>query len=114
MVSSARRRLECFRKAKATCSFFYPTQVLKRRVSAWAIKLRVNPKLVRVQAMRRKWGSCSVAGTVTLASDLVKEPEPFQDYVIVHELLHLRYPSHGRTFRALMNAHMPGWREAVR
>jgi predicted metal-dependent hydrolase len=30
--------------------------------------------------------------------------------VIVHELLHLRYPSHGRMFKALMSAHVPGWR----
>jgi predicted metal-dependent hydrolase len=60
--------------------------------------------------MRRKWGSCSSAGTVTLAADLVAQDERFQDYVIVHELLHLRYTSHGRMFKALMSAHVPEWR----
>ncbi len=77
---------------------------------AWAVKLRVNPRVVRVQAMRRKWGSCSIAGTVTLASDLVDQDVGFQDFVIAHELLHLRVPSHGRLFKALMSAHVPGWR----
>lgn len=76
------------------------------RVEAW-----VNPRVVRVQEMRRKWGSCSSAGTVTLATDLLDQDEPFQDYVIVHELLHLRYANHGRMFKALMSAHVPGWQE---
>lgn len=60
--------------------------------------------------MRRKWGSCSSAGTVTFAIDLMTEDGPFQDYVMVHELLHLRYSTHGRMFKALMSAHVPDWR----
>ena len=90
-------------------SSLYPIQELRRRTLAWAVKLRVNPKVVRVQRMRRKWGSCSSAGTVTLACDLVDEDSGFQDFVIVHELLHLRIPTHGRLFKALMSAHVPGW-----
>lgn len=89
----------------------YPTQELRRRALAWAVKLRVNPRVIRVQDMRRKWGSCSSAGTVTLASDLVDQDQRFQDFVIAHELLHLRLPTHGRLFKALMSAHVPGWRE---
>ena len=92
-------------------SSLYPTQELRRRALAWAVRLRVNPKVIRVQDMRRKWGSCSSAGTVTLASDLVEQDERFQDFVIAHELLHLRVPTHGRLFKALMSAHVPGWRE---
>lgn len=90
-------------------SSLYPVQDLHRRALAWALRLKVNPRVVRVQTMRRKWGSCSSAGTVTLASDLLDQDARFQDYVIVHELLHLRYATHGRMFRALMSAHVPGW-----
>jgi len=36
----------------------------------------------------------------------------FQDYVIVHELLHLQVPNHGKLFKSLMNAYLPGW-EAI-
>jgi predicted metal-dependent hydrolase len=92
-------------------SSLYPAQELRRRTLAWAVKLRVNPKLIRIQDMRRKWGSCSAAGTVTLASDLIDQDVRFQDYVIAHELLHLRVPGHGRLFKALMSAHVPGWRK---
>ena len=90
-------------------SSFYPEQDLRRRAMGWALKLKVNPRVVRVQSMRRKWGSCSSAGTVTLANDLLDQDRRFQDYVIVHELLHLRYATHGRVFKALMSAHVPGW-----
>lgn len=87
-----------------------PVQDLRRRALAWAVKLKVNPRVVRVQDMRRKWGSCSSVGTITLATDLVDQEESFQDYVIVHELLHLRYANHGRMFKALMSVHVPKWR----
>jgi hypothetical protein len=88
----------------------YLVQELKRRTLSWAIRLRVNPRIVRVQEMRSKWGSCSVQGTVTFAVDLVDADERFQDFVIVHELLHLRLPMHGRLFTVLMNHYVPGWR----
>lgn len=91
-------------------SSLYPAQDLRRRALTWAVKLRVNPRVVRIQEMRRKWGSCSSAGTVTLAADLVNQDQRFQDFVIVHELLHLRYSTHGRMFKALMSAHVPEWK----
>ena len=69
------------------------------------------PRLVRIQTMNRKWGSCSTGGTITLAEDLVDQDESFQNYVIVHELLHLRIPTHGRLFKALMSVHVPGWQK---
>lgn len=92
-------------------SSLYPAQDLRRRTMAWAIKLKVNPRVVRLQDMRRKWGSCTTAGTVTLAMDLLSQTGEFQDYVIVHELLHLRYPAHGRLFKACLGAHVPRWRD---
>ena len=85
--------------------------VLKTRVERWSIKLNVKPQRVRVQRMTRKWGSCSTAGTITLATDLAGETDRFQDFVVAHELLHLRVPNHGRLFKALMTAHVPGWRQ---
>jgi predicted metal-dependent hydrolase len=88
-----------------------PNARLKLRLDGWSVRLRVMPRLVRVQKMKRKWGSCSTAGTVTLAADLDKQETRFQDFVIVHELLHLKIPNHGRLFKALMSTHVPNWRE---
>lgn len=88
----------------------YPAQELKRRTLAWAVKLRVNPRVIRIQKMRHKWGSCSTKGTITLATDLLDEDRRFQDFVVAHELLHLRVPNHGRLFKALMSVHIRDWR----
>ncbi len=85
-------------------------EALRRRVESWAARLRVRPRVVRVQRMTRKWGSCSTSGTVTLAADLGDQDPGFQDFVIAHELLHLRVPNHGKLFKVLMTAHVPGWR----
>lgn len=81
----------------------------KDRVITWSEKLKVKPSQVRIQRMTRKWGSCSTAGWVTFSEDLLSESKRFQEYVIVHELLHLRVPNHGKLFKALLNSHIPGW-----
>ena len=83
---------------------------LRRSVIPWARRLRVDPRVVRIQRMTRKWGSCSTTGIVTLADDLSMQEPGFQDFVIAHELLHLRVKNHGKVFKALMSLHVPGWR----
>ena len=84
---------------------------LRRRVEHWAERLRVPAPRVRVRDMTRKWGSCSTAGTITLSTDLGNQDIGFQNFVIAHELLHLRVPNHGKLFKALMTVHVPHWRE---
>lgn len=95
-------------------SSLYPEQQLRRRAMGWAIKLRVNPEQVQIKSLPGKWGSCAPDGVVTLADDLASESEDFQDYVIVHELLHLRYRDHGKQFKAMMTALVPNWRDLER
>ena len=50
----------------------------KERVHAWAVKVRVKPKQVRLQAMRRKWASCSTEGRVTFSLDLLERQVRFR------------------------------------
>jgi len=83
---------------------------LCRRVAYWAERLRARPRIVRVQRMTRKWGSCSTNGIITLAEDLIDQQTGFQNFVIAHELLHLRVQNHGKVFKALMTVHVPDWR----
>lgn len=90
--------------------WLYPEQELRRRAMAWAVKLKVNPEHVQIRRLPGKWGSCAPDGVVTLAEELSTESEDFQDYVIVHELLHLKYRGHGKQFKAMMTALVPNWR----
>ena len=82
---------------------------MKAVVRRWASKIGVEPKRVQVQRMTTKWASCSLTGRVCFSSDLLLEDSAFQEAVIVHELLHLRVPNHGKLFRSLMTAYVPGW-----
>ena len=86
------------------------TNDFRERVHTWAHRVRVTPAQVRVQRMSRKWASCSTRGWCTFASDLLEETRAFQDYVIVHELLHLKVRNHSRVFRSLLTTHIPHWR----
>lgn len=84
-------------------------ETLRSEAALWANRIKVRPRRIQVQAMRTKWASCSTRGTVTLSLDLLREPEPFREVVIVHELIHLLVPNHGRVFKALMKAYLPDW-----
>jgi predicted metal-dependent hydrolase len=81
----------------------------RNRVRAWACRIRVSPRQIRVQRMTRKWASCSTSGWISFADDLLDMPTAFQDYVIVHELLHIKLRNHGRVFRSLLSSFVPGW-----
>ena len=56
--------------------------------------------------MERKWASCSTIGRITFNSELFDQPYRFQEFVIVHELLHLKIPNHGKLFKSLLRAHL--------
>jgi predicted metal-dependent hydrolase len=86
----------------------------KSQVAHWAGRIRVKPRQVRLQKMRRKWASCSTAGTVSFSLDLLAQPAPFREYVIVHELLHLKVPNHGKLFKTLLRAYIPNYENIAR
>ena len=88
-----------------------PREEFRARVTNWSKRLRVQPTQVRVQHMVRKWASCSTAGWVSFSDDLLTQAQDFQDYVIAHELLHLKIPNHGKLFKSLLSANFPRWRE---
>ena len=81
----------------------------RAEVAAWAGRIGVKPRQVRFQRMQRKWASCSSRGTISFNTDILDEPAEFREYVIVHELLHLKVPNHGRLFKALLRAYVPDW-----
>ncbi len=78
-------------------------------VEEWAAKIGVRPRRIQLQHMTNKWASCSTSGRICFSRDLLREDHSFQVLVIVHELLHLRVANHGRLFRSLLNAYLPGW-----
>lgn len=76
-----------------------------------ALRWKQPAPAVCLQAMKVQWGSCSPAGRLTLNPWLVKAPRECIDYVILHELCHLKEHNHSPRFYRLLDKHMPRWRE---
>ncbi len=83
-----------------------PADIFKSEVLTWAKRIGVTPKEIHIRPMKRKWGSCSSTGRLTFNTELLKQPAEFRAEVIVHELLHLKIPNHGRLFRALLQGYI--------
>ena len=81
----------------------------KARVLEWAVKLGVKASAIYIRPMRRKWASCSTAGTLSFNDKLIRMDRGLGDYVIVHELLHFSVPNHGKLWKSLMRAHLGGY-----
>jgi len=85
-----------------------PVELFKAEVRSWARKIDVDPCEIHVRPMTRKWASCSSRGRLTFDTELLQQPAGFRSEAIVHELLHLKVPNHGKLFSALMKAYLNG------
>ena len=59
--------------------------------------------------MPKRWGSAWKDGTIALNPELIRAPSACVDYVITHEICHLKHPDHGPRFRALLQQLCPDW-----
>ena len=74
-------------------------------------RLGLAYRRIALKEMRTRWGSCSVKGNLNFNWKLILMPEPVIDYVVVHELTHLKEMNHGKKFWALVEKECPDWRE---
>lgn len=79
---------------------------LKQEVSSWSSRIGVKPVEIHIRKMTRKWASCSSKGRLTFNSDMLNEPPKHRSEIIAHELLHLKYPNHGKMFKALLKTYL--------
>ena len=88
-------------------------ETFARRMSALlarASRLRIaEPPPIVVRKLKTRWGSCSPSGRILVNVEAVRLPLPCIDYVLLHELCHLREPNHGARFWRLLDACMPEW-----
>lgn len=75
----------------------------------WAVRIGIRMPHIHIRPMTTKWASMSTAGRLTLDLGLVIVPKELGEYVIVHELVHILAPNHGKLFKSFMYAYMPDW-----
>ena len=66
---------------------------------------------ILVRRMKNRWGSCTPKGKLVINPDIIKAPGRSIDYVIIHELCHLIYPTHSKDFYILQDKMMPDWKK---
>jgi len=80
-------------------------------VTRWSPVIGVHVTGWTIRRMTTRWGSATPdRGRITLNLDLAAQPPEYLEYVVVHEMVHLVEPGHGRGFQRLMDRHLPGWK----
>ena len=82
---------------------------LPERVEAWRAKAGVEMPRVVIANQRKRWGSCDRNGTIRLNWRIIQAPMRLVDYVVVHELVHLRHPGHGRDYWQAVGRVLPDY-----
>ena len=90
------------------------SRLLGERVAALGPRMGLVPGRVYVRNLRDRWGSCWPGGSLSFNYRLIMAPPEILDYVVVHELAHLREPNHSPRFWALVAGEYPAHREARR
>ena len=87
----------------------HATERLPERVAAWRAKAGVAMPRVVIADQRKRWGSCGRTGTLRLNWRIVQAPMRLVDYVVVHELVHLRHRGHDRDYWQALGRVMPDY-----
>ena len=73
-----------------------------------------KPTGLVVRTMKRRWGSCSNKGVITLSTELIKMSDLYIEYVIAHDLCHLKHHNHGEHYYKLLSEVFPEWKKVRR
>ncbi len=84
------------------------------RIEHYLPLLGVQKPTLSIRGQRARWGSCSTSGRVSLNWRLMMAPQALADYVVVHELCHLRYMNHSPSFWSLVESIVPDYRQCRR
>ena len=91
--------------------------VLPARTTDWARRMGVCPAGVRITSAARRWGSCSAQDQICYSFRVMLLPEALQEYIVVHELAHIRHKNHSAAFYAEGSRFLPDFcarRQALR
>ena len=86
-------------------------EVLPGKVAWYAARMGVTPTGIRITSARTRFGSCSAKNSLSFSWRLMDYPEDAIDYVVVHELAHIRHHNHSKAFYAFVERFLPDYRQ---
>lgn len=85
-------------------------EILPGKVAYWSRRMGLYPTQIRITGAKTRFGSCSSQGHICFSWRLMQYPDEAVDYVVVHELAHLRHMNHSAAFYELVARYLPDWR----
>ena len=117
LIDRARRRQEQRRKAhpeptteEAEALRKRAKEILPGKVAKYAALMGVEPTGIHITSARTRFGSCSARNSISFSWRLMEYPEDAIDYVVVHELAHIRHHNHSKAFYAFVAKFLPDYR----
>lgn len=104
---AARKQLDQWFRQQAERRFRRDLTKALKRLTVYQL---THPTL-RLLRMPKRWGSCTAKGEILLNPELIKTPGLCVEYVILHELCHLKHPNHSAAFFRMLDAILPDWEE---
>jgi predicted metal-dependent hydrolase len=87
--------------------------VFMQKVLEFSNMIKVNPNKIIIKNLKNRWGSATEKGTINLNINLLKAPEHVINYIIIHELCHLKIKKHSFHFWHLLSKYVPDYRQKV-
>ena len=85
----------------------------KQKVEEYSKKLGVKVESITIKQLKNRWGSMTKQGSINLNINLLKAPEDVIDYIILHELCHLKIKEHSHHYWDHVHRHMPNYQEKI-
>lgn len=85
-------------------------EIVRTKIEKYAILLKVMPNKVRIKDIKYAWGSCSSNRNITISKKLAKKEEKVIEYVVLHEMCHLRHMNHSKEFWNLVESYLPEYK----
>ena len=88
------------------------SEIFHLRTAFWAERMGFEPRTVKIRSLRARWGSCTTHRDLTFNWKLIAAPIEVINYVVIHELAHLKYMDHSPAFWAMVAEFEPNWKLA--
>lgn len=89
-------------------------EIIPLKVEYYAKLMQVQPASVKINSAKKRYGSCSGTNNLNFSLYLMDKEERFVDYVVVHELAHIKYHNHGKDFYKFIEKFMPDYKERMK